>query len=67
MVRTNVGGFFTGYGPPLIVGKSPLSLTEFGGQVAENLDSKNWAEDVGYKVWKNVQEMKDDEVHELLL
>lgn len=50
--------------PPLITGKSPLSLTEFGEEIAGELDAENWANDLAYDIWEDVQEMKDYEVHE---
>ncbi len=50
--------------PPLITGKSPLSLTGFGEEIADKLDAENWANNLAYDIWEDVQEMKDYEVHE---
>lgn len=64
-IRTNIEEIFRRLPVrPLITAKSPLSLTEFGEIVAEELDAEDWADNLAYEVWENVQGMKDYEVHE---
>lgn len=64
-IRTNVEEIFRRLPrQPLITSKSPLSLTKFGAEVAEELDAEDWADDQAYQVWEDVQGMKDYEVHE---
>lgn len=52
--------------PPsrLITSKSPLSLTDLGEEVAEDLNAEDWADKKALRVWEDVQEMEDYEVHE---
>lgn len=43
---------------------SPLSFTDFGETVAEDLDAHDWAVRVSRDVWEEVEKMEDYEVHE---
>lgn len=49
---------------PLLRGTSPLSLTELGEEVADEMGAYGWAEKAAYDVWDEVEEMEDYEIHD---
>ncbi len=59
-IRTNIEEIFRRLPPPpLIASRSPLSLTDFGRKVADDLNAEAWADNVAHGIWETVQEMKD--------
>ena len=43
---------------------SPIRLTEFGREIAEDLNIYEWAEKNAYPLWDTVEDMEDYEIHD---